>query len=211
MFDSIFAYPKCECGVSLEVEIQFKFGECALRHYYIGDYIPACHIGFHLISGRKEHCLRCKRELHFYAVVRELQLIDVVSDKELLRMDLLSLPVVEENQYRQQLYQRACEEAVGSPKESSAFSLHPLPVGGPLFAFGQTWIVTQRFLKKPNLQANASSLWSFFHRNTGEQYLYQVFHESFGERWIEVSNTETNNLLVFDRYSFENESMYTDL
>lgn len=222
MFDSIFGDVRCaSCQTMHRIEIQFKFGENMLIHYYIGDDIPACTQMYHLIRSDYSTCPDCHNTLYANAVVRSGRVSAILNDKQVISCNLSDLPYVESLHGRKQAYEQHIKSGVGEACEYAPFEEHPKAVGKPVTALSTDWTIQARWKKtfKPTT-SSLQRIMGSMGRRTPNWYLYRVTHPSFGERYLEIVDAhrvthpeilENMRLFYLHDYEFEDIFQYDSL
>ena len=222
MFDSVFGDVICfSCSTRHKVEIQFKFGENMLTHYYIGDDIPACTQLYHLIRADYATCPACQNTLYANAVVRNGRVIAILNDMQVISCNLSELPDVEPLHGRKQAYEKHIQSGVGEACEYAPFEEHPKSVGESITALSTNWRIQARWKKmfKPNT-SSLQRIMGSMGRRSPNWFLYRVTHPTFGERYLEITDAhpalspeilENMALFLIEDYTFQDKFQYDSL
>ncbi|OIR59776.1 hypothetical protein BLL41_18175 [Bacillus sp. FMQ74] len=93
MFDSFIGQIKCpNCKNQQKTEVQFKWGECLLLDYELGDVVSGAPEGLYVEDDWfNERCSNCKTEYMPNVVLKNGKVISFISKEELQRTDISQL------------------------------------------------------------------------------------------------------------------------
>lgn len=78
MFDTFMGIVECpHCNQKTKVEHQFKWGDCTLTNYYVGDIIPGTNIEDSFVEENyhDEACVHCKQAFNTGIIIHNGQFI----------------------------------------------------------------------------------------------------------------------------------------
>jgi hypothetical protein len=193
MFDSFYGKVSCpHCNHENMVEIQFKWSDCLLLDYELGDIVSGAPDGIYIETDDWEHgCEKCVGKFIPSVVLRNGKVIKFLNNVELENVDIDKLPDVEDKIAKKEKYMNDVKWGKGRTKETLDFKLNPLSIGDKITALENEWIIKEVYKKEIDGNyrfANLIRLRGMLGRNSDIWYVYKVENEEIGERWIEVED-----------------------
>jgi hypothetical protein len=216
MFDEVVGNVKCpKCNSENEFYEQFKWSDCLLDTYELGDWIRGANRGYDFIESYFGiECEQCKHRFNASAVLRNGLVIAFLNEKELKTMNLDDIPDPEEGFAKNERYRKECEKGIGRAREWDDFKNHPKNVRDSIIALGHKWMIKavyKEWLSETDPAKRAlKELCGGLGRNSTDRYLYKVYNKTFGTRWILVEDRmplwrreQKGNITVYDKYETE--------
>ncbi|MCI3197689.1 hypothetical protein GXP75_18855 [Bacillus sp. HU-1818] len=143
MFDTFNGQMKCpNCAAIQNTEVQFKWSECLLLDYELGDVVPGAQEGLYVEDDWfNETCSNCKSEFMPNVVLKNRKVIAFISKEELQRTGSDQLRDIPLKHAKKQRYERDKIDAKGFTKESTGFKKQPFKKNQPITAFEREWKV----------------------------------------------------------------------
>lgn len=194
MFDDVRGEITCNhCGKKSSYYDQFKWSECMLITYELGDFVPNANDGYDfIVDDRPIHeCDNCKELINGRVVLRNGQIIAFLNEDEFKTIDLDSIPTPEEGLGKKLRYIKDCERAIGQTNEFDDFEQHPKKVGEKIIALGHEWEVIEVFKKDYDKRRKNLGLLRFagsLGRKSERWYVYKVKNKNGVNRWIEIED-----------------------
>lgn len=193
MFDSFYGKVNCPyCNHENMVEIQFKWSDCLLLDYELGDTVSCAPKGIYVEIDDWEHvCEKCEGKYIPSVVLRDGKVIKFLNNVELENIDVENLPDVKDKIAKKEKYMNDVKLGKGHTKETLDFNLNPLSVGDKIIALEHEWIIKEVYKKEIDTNHKLAAWIGFMGsmgRNSDVWYIYKVENEKFGERWIEVED-----------------------
>ncbi|MED4883076.1 hypothetical protein [Bacillus smithii] len=214
MFDSFYGEVNCSnCGKKHDVEIQFKWGDRLLNWYELGDYVHKAPDGIYVETDWENNC-ECGSKFQPSVILRNRQVVAFVNERELKKLDVNKIPEIEENFAKKESYKRDCKNGIGLTQERVDFALQPFKKDEIVVALGSQWKVLEGY--KITIDDNSKFAllrrgFGCLSRNQDLWFVYRVYNEKFGYRWLEVEdkriglNFRKGNMEVFKNYNFGEE------
>lgn len=194
MFDEVIGEINCNhCGKVSSYYDQFKWSDCMLMTYELGDFIPEANEGYDFIyDARPFHkCDHCNEIINGRVVLRDGQVIAFLNEDEFKNIDLDSIPSPEEGLGKKLRYMKDCERAIGQTNEFEDFEQHPKNIGDKIVALGHEWKIIESFRKDYDKRKKMHGLLRFagsLGRKSERWYVYKVKNKDGMIRWIEIED-----------------------
>ena len=148
MFDTFLGEIKCPyCGELHEFEEQTKSYDCTLDNFLIGDYVDKGNTNY--IYEFKWWCDKDRSKLFDVGIaIRRGQIVKFLIADEIKTINIMNLDNIEDGLGRRLLYEKACREADGYPKEELNYELNPLPEGYKFIAFNVEWEIIKFYMQR---------------------------------------------------------------
>lgn len=202
MYDSIYGEVPCpKCKAAVEVEIQFKWSDCALRSFYTGERIEPHYSGvMWMESVFPTPCPQCRKLVKAHARLVDGWVEGLYTDKDAAP----KLPQVPDVSFRETLYQRAALLGVGNCRECQPFADQPFAVGDVFTAFGEQWTVQEGWSEDVAEEDSIAALMGRMGCNSTRRYVYRVACGNT-QRWAVVTDPEPDlsgecggNVILYD-------------
>jgi hypothetical protein len=220
MFDEVRGEINCNhCGKTTKYYDQFKWSECMLITYEIGDYVYNANKGYDFISGT-DICEHCNNEIKGFAILRDGFIIAFLNEEEFKTTNLDSIPTPEEGLGKKLRYQKDCKIGIGRTNEYENFADHPKNIGDAIIALEHEWIIEKvykKFINENHQHANWAKLRGCLGRKSDRWYVYKVKNNKLGDRFIELEDRyigtrdRKGNMEVLDKYEFEDVYVYEEI
>ncbi|MEX5484254.1 hypothetical protein [Bacillus velezensis] len=192
MFDSFIGQIKCpNCKNQQKTEVQFKWGECLLLDYELGDVVPGAPEGLYVEDDWfNERCSNCKTEYMPNVVLKNGKVISFISKEELQRTDISQLKDIPLKHAKTQRYEKDKIVAKGFTKESVDFNKQPFKENQIIMAFEREWKVAKGWRKDFNLEKSSEfiKLSGCAIRKSDYWFVYIVVDATGLKRFVEVSD-----------------------
>ncbi|MGG0773896.1 hypothetical protein ABE060_01235 [Bacillus rugosus] len=218
MFDSFIGQIKCpNCKNQQKTEVQFKWSECLLLDYELGDVVPGAQEGLYVEDDWfNERCSNCKTEFIPNVVLKNGKVIAFISKEELQRTDIEHLQDIPYKYMKNLRYDTEKALAKGFTKETADFKKQPFKENQSITAFEREWKVAKGWRK----DFNSEKVSEFFKlsgcatRKSDYWFVYIVVDATGLKRFVEVSDRfkhwsdnddRYGNMLFSETYGFKDE------
>ncbi|MCY7829867.1 hypothetical protein MOB37_18485 [Bacillus spizizenii] len=218
MFDSFIGQIKCpNCKNQQKTEVQFKWSECLLLDYELGDVVPGAQEGLYVEDDWfNERCSNCKTEFMPNVVLKNGKVIAFISKEELQRTDIEHIQDIPYKYMKNLRYDTEKALAKGFTKETADFKKQPFKENQSITAFEREWKVAKGWRK----DFNSEKVSEFFKlsgcatRKSDYWFVYIVVDATGLKRFVEVSDRikhwsdnddRYGNMLFSETYGFKDE------
>lgn len=192
MFDSFIGQIKCpNCKNQQKTEVQFKWSECLLLDYELGDVVPGAQEGLYVEDDWfNEQCSNCKTEFMPNVVLKNGKVIAFISKEELQRIDIEHLQDIPYKYMKNLRYDTEKALAKGFTKETADFKKQPFKENQSIMTFEREWKVAKGWRKDFNLEKSSEfiKLSGCALRKSDYWFVYIVVDATGLKRFVEVSD-----------------------